>query len=466
MDSPDFPTFLDHIGHTMKSKPKDAPAGVEVDLAKIQHDLAEFALCAPALPMCDRLKLFINLKQDQLTSGLTSARLPGFEHFPRFTQLTQMATEGLKPFLHPEFIPNKGVGDFERPATHHRLRHTIAQHLRKLQDKNQCFIIDRSLIEGTDNFHLSALHIASKAADPKGRPCTDANHSGLNAGTDMDAITAHLGQFTLPHLRRLAQLMATAQEQGDTLAHKTDVTAAFNNMKLSPEAALLQTFCVGTWVVIPFVAGFGWCAAPAFYNVIASAICWAHNGGLSGAQLDSWALALGHTPHPRSLCLTNRSFTYVDDSCGRSSYISAPGDMLDFKVIIQTLLGLAAYNAKKTEGPAKRLTIIGWDCDFQTFTIQPGLKGRCKLYYWVFRGLHGSNSITLHHLQSAIGTLRWYSAVIPLASTHVLQHILATRQRQLLHTPCARPFCILTARPTENWIGGSGSCHSTSGSPC
>ena len=80
-------------------------------------------------------------------------------------------------------------------------------------------------------------------------------------------------------------------------------------MLLSPEAALLQTFCIGDWVIIPLVAGFGWCACPAFYNVIASTISWAHNGGISPDQLDIWTRAQGHTPAPRNDDLTDRSFT-------------------------------------------------------------------------------------------------------------------------------------------------------------
>ena len=244
--------------------------------------------------------------------------------------------------------------------------------------------------------------------DSKGRPCVDLTHSGLNEATDMDTLTASLGEFQLPHLRRLAKMLAAAERQGHRLMHKTDVTAAFNNMLLSPEAALLQTFQVGDLVIIPLVAGFGWCAAPAYYNVIADAIDWAHNGGVTDQQLDEWAVTIGVTPKVRNAEKEERSLTYVDDSCGASGAITAPGDMADLQAIISTLLGPEAYNVKKTEGPAEVITIIGWECNLQRYTIRPSRKGQEKLYYWIFRGL-GPAHLGLHELRRASG---WHLTLV------------------------------------------------------
>ena len=164
--------------------------------------------------MHSRLKTFIKLKQESITSALTPERLIGFEQAPHFKQLQAMARDGLQPFQLDTFIPNRGHGDFRRDSQYNRLKHTIAQHIRKLQDNNQCFFIPREQIMDTPGFHLSSLHVAYKAADPKGRPCTDANHSGLNDGTNMEAITQFLGDFTLPNLRKLAKLLEKSSETG------------------------------------------------------------------------------------------------------------------------------------------------------------------------------------------------------------------------------------------------------------
>ena len=228
----------------MKAKPTDSLDGVDLDYTKIDRDLLHFHSINQDTNTQERLHHFIKLKQQNLTTGLTPDKLAGFEDYPRFRQLQDMATYGIQPFLKPDFTPNRGHGDFRRDSQRQRLEHTIAQHVRKLQDNGRCFIVPRSLIDNVEGVHLS------KAGDSKGRPCTDTNHSGLNDGTDMEALTAYLGVFKLPQLKTLACMLAAAEEQGNTLVHKTDVSSAFNNMLLSPEAALLQTFLVGDLEVI------------------------------------------------------------------------------------------------------------------------------------------------------------------------------------------------------------------------
>ena len=430
----------------MQAKPTDSQDGVDLDHTKIQADLQHFNSLNINMPIEQRLHKFIQLKQQSITTGLTLEKLAGFEGYEKFAQLKDMAINGLQPFLKPDFVPNRGRGDFRRDSQHRRLRHTIAQHVRKLQDHGRCFIMPRDQLDGVEGFHLSALHVASKAGDPKGRPCSDTSHSGLNAGTDMEALNAALGDFKLPQLKTLARMLAAAQRQGNTLVHKTDVTSAFNNMLLSPQAALLQTFLVGDLVIIPLVAGFGWSGAPAYYNVIAGAINWAHNGGIKDDPLDTWAHDQGSTPAVRNPNKLYRSMTYVDDTCGQSSTVTASGDMADLRTIICQLLGTAAYNVRKTEGPDEVITIIGWECDLRRYTIRPGAKGQCKLYYWAFRGL-SSPLLSLHDLQSAVGTFRWYSAVVPMASTFELQRLLtATQARHAAKQPSNRQtFCRLTA---------------------
>ena len=451
MDSPKFPLFLDQIEQKMKAKPTDSQDGVDLDHSQIEADLQRFHNFHTHLSMRDRLYHFIRDKQSHITTGLTVERLQGFEAFPRHQQLMDMATHGLRTVLKPGFTPNQGVGDFRRETQLARLRHTIAQHVRKLQDRGHCFVIPLVEIQGTEGFHLSALHVAIKAMDSKGRPCVDLTHSGLNEATDMDTLTASLGEFQLPHLRRLAKMLAAAERQGHRLMHKTDVTAAFNNMLLSPEAALLQTFQVGDLVIIPLVAGFGWCAAPAYYNVIANAIDWAHNGGVTDQQLDEWAVTIGVTPKVRNAEKEERSLTYVDDSCGASGAITAPGDMADLQAIISTLLGPEAYNVKKTEGPAEVITIIGWECNLQRYTIRPSRKGQEKLYYWIFRGL-GPAHLGLHELRRAVGTLRWYSAVVPMASTFELQRLLAATECEHAAKRSARQVFVKVTAPARREI--------------
>ena len=433
MESKTFEKFLNDIEVIMRSKPTDSNDGIKINYDKIRQDMQEFNNFQDQynqLTMAEQLKLFIKHKQSNIEGGLTPESLSGFEEYPRFEQLKSMATEGCRPFCKPDFKPNKGEGDFDRTTQREKLKHTIAQHIRKLQDKGHCLIFQKEMLQGVEGVHVSALHVACKESDTKGRPCTDATHSGLNEGTDMEQLTEYLGEYKLPQLKALARMLKVAKKRGHTLLHKTDVSSAFNCMYLHPDAALLQIFQVGEMLILPLVAGFGWAAAPAYYNVIAGAIDWAHNGGISSQRLDAWTFLQGESLSPRGKDNKDRSITYVDDSCGHSSIITVCVDMCDLKIIIRQLLGMQSYNDKKTEGPKKKLTIIGWECDMETYTIRPGVKGFCKLYYWTFRGLKTNKSIPVHDLHSAVSTLRWYSAVIPLASTFELQRLLTETQRR------------------------------------
>ena len=358
IESHEFNTFLDEIETIMNFKPSDSQDGVDINYNEIQRQNNELQ------DLFDKnidndlngvLRNYILSQQEYITGGLTEKSIIGFEAYPKFNQLSIMATKGLQPFCKFDFTPNRGIGDFKRESQLHRLRHTIAQHVRKLQDKRQCLVIEENKIKGMKDLHVSALHVAHKEADCKGRPCTDASHSGLNEGTDMERLTAHLGEFKLPQLRSLARMLQKAQERNHSLLHKTDVSSAFNCMLLSPEAAMLQAFQVGDFIIIPLVAGFGWSAAPAYYNVIADCIDWAHNGGISRKQLNLWIkIQGGQVKRIYDHDLSKRSITYVDDSCGHSSLISVVIDMLDFKAIILQLLGPNAYNFKKTEGTRLR----------------------------------------------------------------------------------------------------------------
>jgi hypothetical protein len=67
---------------------------------------------------------------------------------------------------------------------------------------------------------------------------------------------------------------------------KTDVSSAFNRIKLSFEAVLSQATQVDTFIVFLLVAVFGWTASPIYYSLAANTVHWAHNGGVSGQVLE------------------------------------------------------------------------------------------------------------------------------------------------------------------------------------
>ena len=422
----------------MKMQPNEPNDGSTLHYDQINDDFQHFNNPIHGDTKEDRLTALIHLKQEALPAGLIPSRLDGFESYPKYEQLQHMATHGIQSFIKPDFIPNQAKGDYSRTPQYRRLKPTIIKHLRKLQDKGRIIILPKAEVEGMEGVHISALHVTPNACRKKWRICIDATESGLNPGTDMEAMMAYLGEFKMPTLTEVAGLVHHAGTHEQGVLHKTDVSQAFNNMLLEASTAMLQMFQVGEYAIVPVVSGFGWAGAPAHYNIIAGAIDWAHNGGVTSDQIDQWTKQLGWEvlpQHPEPSWNPRwRSITYVDDSIGQSSVITGPRDMADLKTITATLLGPPAYNYEKTEGPSTTMTALGWDCDIPKGTIQPSKRGLYKIYHWVFTGLNADH-VPINDVQKAVGVLRWYSAVIPMASTRELQNALTKAEAIKLAYP-------------------------------
>lgn len=276
MGTPEFSVFLDKVEKVMRQQPQERPDGIPLDVARIKDDFQQFNNNIYGNTKFQRLAALIHSRQLELPAGLTPTRLAGFENYPRFSQLQDMANNGIQPWVKTDFIPNKGDGDFARSPQYQRHGNIIIKHLRKLQDKGRIIMLPKVDVVGMDELHLSALHLTPNAGGDKWRVCVDATQSGLNNGTDMDAMTAYLGPHTMPKLQDVARMVHRAHHRPEGVLHKMDVSQAFNNMLLAPATALLQAFQVEEYVVIPVVSGFGTCGAPAHYNLIAGAIHWAH----------------------------------------------------------------------------------------------------------------------------------------------------------------------------------------------
>jgi hypothetical protein len=121
--------------------------------------------------------------------------------------------------------------------------------------------------------------VVLKVGDTKGRVCMDPRASGLNEGTDLDAIYSEIGSLSLPSVRDVASAATAALLRGDSLISKYDISAAFTQYKLSWEAAVLQVIDLDDLLFIPLVGMFGWTASPGYYDLISKLVDWAHRGG-------------------------------------------------------------------------------------------------------------------------------------------------------------------------------------------
>jgi hypothetical protein len=439
--SPEFNVFLDKVTAAMKTKPsiKGATKTFDLDRMKGDVDFVEQRMIENG----GDLKLAMrDLILDRQTGGVDARlRTEGLEimkECPHYSQLCELASKGAQPILNPEFVTNRGVGEPLR-AQYFKLQPAIHHKLAEWVEKDRAILLPIELLrDKLDCFHASSIWVVLKESDNKGRMTVDFTASLLNAGTDMEAVTEENGDLHLPVMREVAQLAESARQHEEKTLSKYDVEAAFHRFMLSWLAALLCAIEIEGYYVIPLVGMFGWGPCPSHYNTISKTVEWAHRGGLSTEVLDAMRVELELPAIERrpEWCtperLARRSSTYVDDSTLFSSADSFLMDAADLITIVCWLLGRNAIKEEKSEGPAECLDVIGWTVDMGKGTLAPSHKGICKLFYYLYVVTKPTTrSIPTKILDSLIGVLQHYSAVLPLvyASMGQLRYQLIKAQK-------------------------------------
>lgn len=457
-DDADLIQFLDSIDHIMSSRPSTKDASLCFDEGQIHADAVFIASFDGDITSA--LQALISDRQAQSAHlHLNPVSVGAFRGYPRLQQLAVLASEGARPIMKPGFTPNRGVNEDCLRPQYYRLKDAIHHQLAKLQRRHEALVLPKSLLLGWDHLHVSATHVVLKLSDSKGRVCSDPRSSGLNDGTDLEAIYSDVGRLELPSLPDLAHLVVEAKARGDVYLSKFDVSSAFNKYKLHWSLVGLLACEVEDFFVLPLVGIFGWSACPAYYDLISKAVDWALQGGIPDAVLDQWRVQLALPPvvrQPEWLLpsrLKLRCCTYVDDTTVFSSYGSIAMDHADVVTIIKFLMCDSAVNEDKTEGPSLQLESIGWRVDMVSASISPSLKGICKLCYFVLRAVPPScRSVSVDMLHSMLGVMRHYATVLPLlygSLNHLQGQLVAA-----LNSPSQPRYLNLTAasqRDLDMW---------------
>ncbi len=118
-------------------------------------------------------------------------------------------------------------------------------------------------------------------------------------------------------------------------------------------------------IVIYLVGVFGFIISGSVYCTLGAAIEFKHNVG---------------QPTPRSL-------TYIDDGI-----LISPSERIDesreqYIQLVVDIFGPDGVNEKKIKTWAGRLEAIGWEFDFERWTVQPSTRGLAKLVFYLFKVL-------------------------------------------------------------------------------
>ena len=135
-DPEGFADFLRCIDHLMRRQPQEETDGATLDEERLRRDYEYFMNDKCTKTREARLAELVRRRQGELPAGLKARHVEGFEAYPKYDKLYDMATYGLRPFLREDFRPNRGEGDFARVPQYRRLKPVIIKHLRKLKTKD------------------------------------------------------------------------------------------------------------------------------------------------------------------------------------------------------------------------------------------------------------------------------------------------------------------------------------------
>jgi len=222
---PDFEAYLDELSVWISKTPNSNSSLNSLNYDDIENDIYLHNTISnnnSNLSAANILKIIINMKQDQLLNVLTPESIKGFEAYPKFKNLEQIAEKGLADHLVPEFQCNKGMVDQSRPS-YRTYERQILHDVNKMQRAGKCLIFPRSMLVGTEGLHVSPIHVVVKAGDDKIRITVDASASGLNGGTDMLEVKELLGLFTNPNLKSVAEMLAAVVRDGEAYLRQSSL---------------------------------------------------------------------------------------------------------------------------------------------------------------------------------------------------------------------------------------------------
>ena len=259
---------------------------------------------------------------------------------------------------------------------------------------------------------MSPLVWAPKAGSVKGRTCMNLSKKSrhfpsVNESIDVKASDQFYLKSKLPLLPDVAEMACQQRDRsgGETLAGATvDVASAYHQFAESAATARYQATTIKVpapagsarkWimlVIIYLVGVFGFVTASNIYCTLGEAIQFRHNR-------DQPVL---------------RSLTYIDDGILISPQSKIDENVREYMQGVVAVFGEGGVNHEKVKQWMSKLEAIGWEFDFEKWTVQPKQSGLAKMMHFLFNVLPiGSTTVHEKDLERIVGMLTWYASGLP-----------------------------------------------------
>jgi hypothetical protein len=318
--------------------------------------------------------------------ALIEAAIPSF---PRLKVLLEVATHGASfPILNPPSMSGfkMKASKFRPKYLAHRteVHHTFAQE----QQTGWTILLNNTTLSVLElEAHPAPVSWEPKLGDPVGRVIVDctAGVQSLNKCSDSEQVDEKYGVISYPTVVEVAELVRTlklADPQKTVLMAIEDISRAFQRVDLHSGSAPLVVIQLLNMVAVPLTGIFGYTAMPAIWELVSSAIMYAHNN-----YPTSWTVSdvplLDSSEFP--LSGSGRSKKFVDDIVIVDYEEGIDSSVQSFKRCTHNILGTPdGCNLAKEKPTAKKQVWVGWLINAENETIEMAPKAYTKLRITLF----------------------------------------------------------------------------------
>ncbi len=326
---------------------------------------------------------------------------------------------GARSFMDPRFKPNGGR-ECSVGGSYLKYRPICNDALLQLVREGKALAFSRDALSragALDQLHLSPLVWAPKTGKVKGRTCLhlskrSRNYESVNECVDTQSSEAIYRKPSLPLLPDIAEMACSQRDalgHGDLAGATVDVTSAYHQFAQTVETAKYQATllrvpavdAMASWiqvVVIYLVGIFGFKIAGNIYCMLGDVVTQKHNHGRA----------------------VPRTLTYIDDGILIDARPRIQSSLKEYLGLVRDVFGPDGVNMEKVNMWESKLVALGWEFDFNTWRVQPKMRGLAKLLKFVFVVIPlGANTVHEKDLERLCGLLNWYAPGIPAGTTFV-----------------------------------------------
>ncbi len=342
----------------------------------------------------------IETQKDRLSPERVIAMVPISD--PDFGRLLSLATEGIRVFTDPSFVPN-GRPPPRMRSLYNEVHNAVNKSMVSLWNLNLIKILPTASIRNIEGVHFTPISWAVKSGSPGGRVIFDASdqsQGALNSNFAREEATGFYGAINHPtivslvvmiveYINRQKLLLGDEFNEEDVVLFKEDIQRAFMQLDFKVEDVKLLVCELSDGMSAIWHTGlFGLGGMPFAFGVVSRIL---ERGLNSRVEADVKV--------------------YVDDTMGVTMAKKLPVVKSGLYEYCDGLLGPQAMAPHKSES-GRVLVFIGWQVDLNTRLVTLAKKNFLKVVYLFFFRANLSKRVQGKTLEQLASLASRYSIIL------------------------------------------------------